>query len=86
MNTATQNLHDGLKSEKGGYGIRKVVAIFSVLAAFIISVAFTAFVLIEKTQAQNTIYVLALIVIWLVFAALLFGLVTSEQIISLKKS
>lgn len=82
MNTLISNLNEGLKNTKGGYGIRKIMAIFSIVVACLLSIAFTTAVLIF--YPHHNIYVLGLIIIWILLALLLFGLITSEQIIALK--
>ena len=67
------NLLESFKANKEGFAARK-------LSAFA-AVAISVFTSLEYTDKDNLIYVIG---IWLVFALLLLGIVTADQLIRLK--
>lgn len=79
MNIA-ENIHTGLSSLKGGYSVRKVIGIYSVLAAFILNICFINILWRLVTYQEAMIN----IAIWLIFAAIAFQMVTVQQLAELK--
>lgn len=68
-----EHLTETLSSAQGGSSVRKILSFLSVFTAIGITIRFTT--------GENLSYVLG---IWLIFALVLLGLVTFEQIIKLK--